>query len=988
MTLYDCPADLPFLDTLARAWLDAHPQPERGLILLPTRRAARELAIAFLNARDGAPMLLPRITAIGALDEAPLALTGALDLPAAIAKPDRAALLCQLILGLAGRHGAPSTLDRAWPLAVELAALIDEAAHAGVDLARSLPRAVDSAHAEHWRHTLDFLSIVTHFWPEVLSARGEMDPAAHQVALLDAQARAWTAAPPDEPVWAAGIAYYQPAVGRLLRAVAAAPRGRVVLQGVDLTLSEAEAEAEAEALPPHHPQANLTLLLAAIGARRAEIRPLAPSRHPARAKLLADALLPDTLLARMRPPQEPPEGLFRLRAADPQQEAMAIAMILRQALETPAATAALVTPDRALAARVTAALDRFGIVADDSAGEPIADTPPGSFLRLLAVAIAERLAPVPLLALLKHPLCAAGLAPSACRLGARALERAVLRGPRPLPGMAGLKRAVDQARHPSPAAQALLAVAETCLEPALRMSAMPAAAPDAHLSGLIEAAERLAGSDRESGPARLWSGEDGEALATLLAETRGALTLLAAHDMRPETLPGLLEAVLAGTVVRSRRALRGRDAVSEHPRVFIWGLVEAQLQSADTIVLGGLAEQVWPPAADPGPWMSRPMRKAIGLASPEQRVGQAAHDFVLAACAAPVAVLACPERRDHAPAVPSRLLTRLQTLLRAGGMDLAEHPAAAWAEALDQPLALSPEAPPAPCPPVSKRPRRLSVSDVEEWRGDPYATYARHILRLRPLDPLDADASDKDYGIIVHDGLHRFLAQYGSAWPARAADRLFEAFAVSLQAIAPRAGLQAWWLARLRNIAVWIAAEEIKRRSEDPPLSVAAEIPGAMLLEGPGGPFELHARADRIETHADGRLTIIDYKTATLPAIPDIETGYKPQLPLEAAIAEAGGFTGVKGTVAELLYWNVKGGAENNKVLSLGQGGRNMPLGGLISASLRGLRDTIAAYDRETQPYLAQPNPSKKPRYSKFAQLSRAAEWAGDDDDGGSDDPA
>ena len=252
---------------------------------------------------------------------------------------------------------------------------------------------------------------------------------------------------------------------------------------------------------------------------------------------------------------------------------------------------------------------------------------------------------------------------------------------------------------------------------------------------------------------------------------QAALPLL--PDQRRDVLPGLLDAVLEGEVVRSRRALRGRDG-TEHPRVFIWGLLEARLQTADVMVLGGLAEGVWPPASDPGAWLSRPMRATVGLPSPEEIVGQSAHDFVvLRVCAAPTVVLSCPRRRDGAPVVPARWLTRLETLLAGQGTALPQHPAAAWVRALDQPAdGPRPVRPPRPCPPVALRPRRLSVTEIETWLRDPYAIHARHVLRLNSLRPLDEATDAADYGSLVHAGLHHFLAEHGTRWPADAADRL------------------------------------------------------------------------------------------------------------------------------------------------------------------------------------------------------------------------
>ena len=460
------------------------------------------------------------------------------------------------------------------------------------------------------------------------------------------------------------------------------------------------------------------------------------------------------------------DGLTRLNAADQQQEAQAIALVLRGALETPGAQAALVTPDRNLAARVTAALLRFGVVADDSAGEPLADTPPAVFLRLLVQAVAEELAPVPLLALLKHPLSAAGINPIACREAARALETLCLRGPRPAHGIAGLRLKVDAAAKPGSPAARFLARLEACLEPVLRIDSAMEIAPAKAISAIIEAAERLAATNDAAGPVRLWAHEEGDALATRLAEVRDAVSIM--PGLRRGVLPGLLDAVLEGAVVRSRRALRGRGG-TEHPRIFIWGLLEARLQSADLIVLGGLAETVWPPMVEPGPWLSRPMRIRVGLPAPEEAVGQAAHDFVAACCSAPAVVLSCPVRRDNAPAVPARWLTRLDmflagtsagTALNVSLKALPEHPATAWARVMDLPNGPPvPVKPPRPCPPVHHRPRTLSVTAIETWLRDPYAIHARHILKLFALKPLDEATDASDYGSLVHEGMKSFPPQ-------------------------------------------------------------------------------------------------------------------------------------------------------------------------------------------------------------------------------------
>ncbi len=1041
LNLYAVPPHVPFLDALARGWLQRGDDPltvSNGLILLPTRRSARSLAEAFLRVRNGAPMLLPRITALGALDEAPLALAGALDLPPAVEPMQRLAALTRLILAMNGDGGAPQSADRAWLLAGELASLMDEAERAGVDLGRRLPDAADPEYAAHWAKTLEFLHIVTGLWPAWLADNGVMNPAARQVALLEAQARAWEDNPPDYPVLIAGTTAGIPAVARLLRVVARMPLGQVVLPQLDLGMDE-ESWGGLEA---SHAQAGLARLLADLDATRGDVRPWdsgAPGDVPPdRFGVLSRALLPAGALDDwMRREAVSLDGLSRLKAADQQQEAQAIALVLREALETPGARAALVTPDRDLAGRVAAALLRFGIVADDSAGEPLADSPPAVFLRLLVRAVAEELAPVPLLALLKHPLSGAGLSPIACREAARRLERECLRGPRPMHGIAGLRHAAER----DAPTVAFLVRLEECLAPVLRIDASMEIAPGDALAAVIESAEALAATDETAGPARLWAAEEGEALATRLAELRDAVGLM--PDLRRRVLPGLLDAVLEGEVVRSRRALRGRGGV-EHPRIFIWGLLEARLQSVDLVVLGGLVETVWPPMAEPGPWLSRPMRTRVGLPAPEESVGQAAHDFLAACCAAPRVVLSCPVRRDNAPAVPARWLTRLDMFLAGrevegtagtvlpnasspdrpipsrpdfpnsswpglsgppvaagpgeGGPDkpghdgkgarpeqaLPEHPATAWARALDLPRGgPTPVKPPSPRPPVGKRPRKLSVTAIETWLRDPYAIHARTILKLSALKPLDEATDASDYGSLVHDGMRRFLAKYGATWPAGAARELRLAMAQALAEAGLRPALRAWWSPRLDRIADWVAQTEIDRRSVRAPTHIATEASGSIALLRPGGTFTLTGRADRIERYADGTLSILDYKTGSPPSQKDVDAGLAPQLLLEAAMAMQQGFgLELAGVTGELLYWHLSGGMDPGKAVPLfKKNPADIP--DAVEDAKQRLGDLIDAFDQPDRAYLSRPHPGLAPRFSDYEQLARVAEWsaAGDGDE-------
>lgn len=950
MRVATIPAGQPFLDRLAARWRAAQGDPSRGLLILPTRRAARALADAFTAAAHGAPQLLPRIVAIGGMDEGPMTLTGALDLPPAVPELERVAALAGLVHAYQSRLGGSTAIETCVALARELATLMDETEQAGIDLRAALTGLVPEAHAAHWATTVTFLRIVTDAWPEWLASRGLMNPAARAHGLLRAQAEAWRETAPDEPVWVAGVTSALPAVAAMLRVVAGLPGGCVILPGLDLAMDEAAWDA----LGPGHPQAGMRGMLAGMGARRDEVDLW--DSVSARGLLLGRALLPPTCLDDWAAPVAAPDGLFRLVTPDARAEATAIAMVLRDTLERPGARAALVTPDRVLAVRVAAELGRWGIVADDSAGEPLAHTPPGVFLRLLAAAVDCQLSPVALLSLLKHPLAAAGLAVGTCRGLTRRLERRILRGPAPPPGFSGLRQALGEDQ---PELTAFVEIVRDCLEPALRP--VPPATHDAAtlLTGLLQAAEALARTDEYTGASRLWAGEEGVALAELLAEALPALDHL--PPMPPSERPGLLDALMEGAVAHGRRALRGRDVGSEHPRVFIWGLLEARLQSVDVVVLGGLAEGTWPPATDPGPWMSRPMRAAAGLPDVEEAIGRAAHDFVQAACCAPVCVLSAPARRDGAPVIEARWLARLTALLRGA---LPVHPSTHWAEALDAPIRHEAVSPPHPCPPVERRPTQLSVTDIEALICDPYAIYAKRILRLRELDPLEQDIDAADFGNLVHAGMSHLPALFANGVPAEEVVR--EAMLKVLKGAGLRPALLAWWAPRFARIADWVVARERLRTRPD---VVQTETEGAWRMDDHD--FTLTARVDRIERSAAG-VTIFDFKTGTVPSAKEVENGSRPQLPLEAVMAEIGAFgPDVQGEVKELLYWRLTGTdkAGEQKQVPVATGSAHELFCALV--------EDFADPDR-TYPHI--PHPGRKVQRATYAQLAREGEVAGAED--------
>jgi len=960
---------LPFVDVLARHLLrqaDGDPlRLARCLVLLPNRRACRALKDAFLRHSGGKPLLLPRLKPLEPdaddLAEQDLLAPEGLDLPAPIPPAERQLILTRLVLQMgAGRGGHAPSPDQAARLARELGNLLDSVLIEEIGFAH-LDKLVPDDYAAHWQVTIDFLKIVTQHWPALLGGRIDHQDWVNKV--LDAQAAQWRRSPPDHPVIVAGSTGSRPATARLMAAIAGLDHGQVVLPGLD-THMDGESW---ESLDETHPQFMLKQILARLEVPRGKVRDLSPEPDPraARSALLAEALRPAATCEEWRHPRQFPgalDGVSALKAPTPREEAGAIALVLRQALDVPDRTAALVTPDRDLARRVAAELERWDITIDDSAGRPLSLTEPGAFLRLLARAVAEEFAPHPLLALVKHPLAAGGMDPARFRAQARRLETAkILRGPRPAPGLGGLRTACAE----DTALIRWLDAVETALSPFLAAMGQEVIPLADLLRTHMEAAEALAADHQGPGPLRLWRGEAGEALARTIGELAEALAVVG--DMFPAIPPrhyaALFDELLSGRVVRP---IWGR-----HPRLFIWGTMEARLQHADIMVLAGLNEGTWPGEAQADPWMSRPMRRAFGLPAPEVRIGQSAHDFAQA-FAAPQVMLSRSARVEGTPTVPSRWLMRLDAVTQARGLEFHDQQWEwlAWHALLDRAEDRVKVERPAPRPPIAARPRKLSVTEVETWMRDPYGIYAKKVLGLKALDPIDADPGAADYGSLVHEAVEKFLNAYPDALPEDAEAKLLEIGAGIFAPALTRPGIWAFWWPRFRAVARWLADHERNRR---PGVArIHTEIKGALELEGPAGPFLLHARADRMDEMKDGSLALIDYKTGMPPSAKEVAAGYAPQLPLEAAIARFGGFQGVApAPVSQMLYWRLKGGAEGGEEKSA-----TTDPGRLTDEALAGIQGLIAAFDDPATPYEARPHPDRAPKYSDYLHLARIKEWA------------
>ncbi len=1009
----------PFLGVLAEALLAGN-LPVRGgarpgaldladiVIYLPTRRASRALQQAFLAAAGGKALLLPRIKMLGEGAEelellAEAAHAGAAaDIPRAISELERQLVLTALARRWdEGRRRAGGGMPyastgarrpaQAARLARELARLIDALETQGIDFSR-LQTLVAEEYAAHWSPTLDFLRIALQLWPAHLAEQNLLSPVAHRLRVLDAEVRRLKEAPPAAPVIVAGVTAADAAAVALVNAVLALPKGALVVPALDQTLDDSSWAAVGG--HPEHPQSGLRRLLEDLGLSRRDIEFLgvtaATTGRAARWALVCESMRPAgttevwhrfASTADKDAMRTALAGLSLIEAETAQEEAGAIALILRETVERSNETAMLVTPDRALARRVAARLAAWDLQVEDLGGEPFAKTLPGSFLELVVAATQAEFGPVALMTLLKHPLCRLGLGVEEMRRGRETLELACFRAPYFGKGLDGVERALESAGNQAwrPAALRRLRhddwrAARTVLRRlgqayARLIEALGASEP-LPLHALAElhyatAAQLAATGERDDGSS-LRQGDAGERAAEffvkLIDPAMPALPLAGAD------YPDFYRALVAEKRIRPRG--------SAHPRIAICDAYEARLQLADTVILGSLNEGTWPQAADPGPWLSRPMREALGLPPPEERVGASAHDFA-AQLGAPRVVLTRAAKIDGAPTVPSRWLLRLQALVNGMGLSLeADRPWLSWARARNAVADRQRLRAPEPRPPVAARPRKLSVTTIETWIANPYAIFARHILKLEELPALGGRAGAALRGIVVHDTLGRFTQLVPHELPENLTAELQVIVKDVLAGYMGDPRIAAFWAPRFARFGEWFAATEAVRR--DGVRETVAESQGELVLPAPAGPFTLTARADRIDIAASG-LVITDYKSSqTLDNLKrQAAQGSAPQLPLEAAIAAAGGFAGVPAArVAGLRYISTSGGEPPGQEVSI----EGDPAA-LARAAQDGLARLIAQFDRESTPYraLRRARFRHKYKYDVYAHLARVAEWSSED---------
>ena len=978
--VFTMPASAPFLKNLAVGLKtalggDLH----TAMILLPTRRAVRELTDAFLDASAGRATLLPLMRTLADMDENEPPFepgTVALDVKPSIDSTRMRFELAQLVASKMSASGPAPDAAAALAMTEPLISLLGDLAmeELGVGALDALNEKLDLLPA-HFQNAAKFVKIIQTYWPEHLRALNLSEPMARRVALLDAAAKAWQDNPPNHPVIIAGSTGTLGAAARLIKTVAGFEKGCVVLPGLDKNLDDKSFEG----ITDQHPQASLKNLIKVLGLTRSDISDWPGAQTPyaarMRARILSESLIPadstadwPARIARIQdstsadnPVADGLQGLSLIEAKTEEEEAAVIALIMRETLQKPGKICALVTPDPSLARRVRAKLSRWDVEVDSSAGEPLEETLHGSFLTLSAELALDPFDPLCLTALIKHKLF---VLEDNLRHEWNMFEAQVLRGPRPKT-FSEMECRLNKAKTGRQGLN-LLKTLHQDLAPLHEVMSAARSVPDIATAHIM-LAEKLSG-----GAAQIWRGEAGEKAAAIMEE------LISYGNFLPETSgPSylrLLSLMMRGRVVRPR--------YGTHERLQILGPLEARMLDADSVILGGLNEGIWPAHPAPHPVLSRGMRLQIGLSAPERRFGLAAHDFAQLA-AKPNVIMTRAARTADGPSVMSRWLWRLGTLARGAlGDDVktalkSERPYLAWARELDKappnPKAATRPAPRPPMPERQDKMRALSVTQIQTWVRDPYALYARKILGLSPLDQLSQSLGGREFGTAVHAAFESYAKDGDDKSAGWLKNKLAEELA--------QAGYDKHSFARfdtrLEEMAHWFAKWIRERKNQGWRLA-NAEKKGTVDLATQDGPdFVLTGIADRIETSGAGA-AIIDYKTGAAPSDKVVQVGFDPQMPLLGLMLSMGAF-GKPEDAIDFLYVKPNASAIKDRQRSLVNtpaGKIKMEADELSGNAYEALQNLIAHFDKPESAYYSQPRAQYVNPYGDYDHLARRAEWA------------
>ncbi len=965
--IYNIPFSVPFLETIAERFLSQNNQSAFDLadmlFLMPNRRSCLSLKEAFLRLNGMTPFLLPKIIPVQDMDEDNLFLNDLSpdinSIPQAISAEERLFLLAKMIHAQHLEYGIEEiSYVQSFSLARDLCHLLDETESADLSF-ENIKNIVPEEYAAHWQETLKFLKIVTSYWPEILKEKGVTDPALKRSEILNKQAEIWQNTHPTQKIVAVGLSLASSGLVSILKSVSELENGEIYIEGLDRFLSDKEWEN----LSLSHPQYEKKELLKLLEIKREDVSDLKLAQNSLREKIISEMMrAPETTmkwrdLKKTSEIQKGLDGIHLIETQNSYEEAMSIALIMRETLQTPSKTAALVTTDRDLARLVQNDLKKYDIEIDDSAGIPLHLTPISIYLRQILNVLENDFDFSSLLALLKNPYVSCGLDCQEFEKQVEVFELEVRK-----PSYDDQKVSIETGK-----VQQLLRPLFSKLRDLYQKDKVP-------FKDLLEAhiflAEELASDKFLTGAEKMWRQADGKLAANVLSKILETADIVG--DIAPFEYSSLFAMLLSRETVRT--------PYGSHPRLKILGPIEARFNHFDVMIIASFNEGVWPQTLVSDPFMSRAMKEKFGLPMPERSIGVTANDVCRFMCADEV-YLTRSEKSYGTPTNKSRYLLRLETVIQAFGLS-KKNIENTFYTSLVQKFETSQKVqsclPPCPKPPKSARPHRFSSSSLTKLIENPYEIYASYILGLKPLKDFNQKSDMRDFGNLVHKTLEKFIEIYPLQLDEKAQKVLFDIFEDELANYDLNEQSKVFWKARFEKLSVWILETEQKHRQDLK--KIYTEIKGEILFENS---FILSARADRLEENIEGDFKIIDYKTGNTPTPKEVYAGYKPQLVLEALILENGGFqTENKPVVAskpmDLIYWDLK---KNNEISMVRPKDKEDPkeqIVHLVEDVKEKLKALLTAFDDEQTPYLYVPHPKHMPSGKDYEHLSRAKEWRGD----------
>ena len=977
-SFFTIPPGCAFASDLAKGILAQSKTPQdlaNTQIFLPTRRAVRALSTAFLQESQGQALLLPKMMAIGDIDEEafdfPMADDGSL--PPAMPEMRRLCMIARQVQAFPIKGYRPNEAQ-AFALSRALLGLFDQIQNAEFDI-ENLQDLWPKELASHWQDIAQFLSILWQFWPQILVQEKAMDPVARRIALMSAQAKIWQEQPPQTQVILAGSTGTLPATQGLMKVISNLPQGQVVFPGLMTDIADEDwREIGRDKVHPLHPLA-ITCEALSISLDDVAIWPASDvTPHKARQQFLTEVMRPASQTDKWRDNEamatnllsrQPYEGLRRLDVQNNHEEAVVISLLMRQALEVPEKTTILVTADRQLARMVRSELARYGVGIDDSAGDPLSQSAIGAFLTLLARLITGQDILFDLVALAGHPFSCGQTSRVHFRQQIDEIQKRYLRGPLPYADLFALHD--KMAKHPE-----LQAFVETHILAPLRplwdlhKKAHVSLADCADCLGQVaEAFAATSPQDEAGAVAKLWSGPDGEVAAKLLQEMS---SYGQDFTIRPEGFFDIWQELAQTTEVRR--------PFQKQSRLAILGAVESRMVSADLVILSGLNEGTWPPRPSQNLWMNQAMANRIGLPHNQWRIALSAHDFLMAA-AMPEVVITRARRQDDRLTMQSRWLTRMDAVMTALDISdlIAPHLPDEIAELLRwrRQIEAKPIEAPAPKPPIAARPTRFSATEFDVLIDDPYGIYAKKILGLRALPPLNEAPNVALKGTLFHKALQDFSQKYPDhKTGSHQLEELLQMAKPLFDKWQDHYIVSFFWWPQFIAVAKWFLQEESHiRQAGDMSF---AEIKGMVRITIGSRQFEVTAKADRIVNHEDHTATIIDYKTGQAPSKRSVTNGRSTQMLVERALVEAGGYEALGNVqeIRELQYWQLSGrGTKAGAITNvLPKSGEDEPADILDSITA-----LLTRFEDEQMPYHAEPDPRARRKYSDYRHLARLKEW-------------